>query len=101
MTIVDRVVERVRRMPPAVADGALGLGIGAVGITGLSLWNTPTSAASLSPGTLGILAVSALAVTLRRTNPFVAYAPMLLAGVGGLLWTSDYNSTRLTALIVL
>ncbi len=84
--VIDRVIDRARRLPPLAVDCVLGLIV-------FLAYTLPNPFAVPIPGLLTI-AASALSVTLRRKNLGAAIGIVLLIGVIGLVtrqyyWTGD------------
>jgi hypothetical protein len=56
---------------------------------------------ALPPAALGLLAVGSLGVVLRRTKPWLAYALVLLASIGGLVTNASFFGSLLAEFVVL
>jgi signal transduction histidine kinase len=107
MRALGPLVEKARRLPPIVLDGAIGAGIFALGALGQLA--TPSSGISPSdalphsqrPAALGLLALASLGAALRRTNLLAACVLVLLAAFGGLFAWNDAWGNNLPELALL
>src|SRR6266567_4714140 len=94
MSWLDRLIERVRRLPPIAVDGAIGAGIFAMGALGQLTSPDDVLPHAQRPAALGLLALACLGAALRRTNLWAACALVLLAAVGGLFaWNDQFGNS--------
>src|SRR5437867_777296 len=103
MTVVDRVVERVRRAPPLVVDAAIAAWIFGIFIVGLITFDLYVRDRPYPPWQLlaavGLIALATLGVALGRRHLWAAYVLVLLALVGALL--TKTSPPELALLVVL
>ncbi|MDP9343171.1 MAG: histidine kinase [Actinomycetota bacterium] len=100
MRALGVLLERARRWPPIAIDGAIGAGIFTIGAAALVLPGEAVPA-SQQPAALGILAVEAVAVTLRRKSLGAAFAMHVLASAGGLVTAIGVRGWLLSQFVLL
>src|SRR5207244_13191193 len=88
MRTFEQVLRVYRRLPPIVIDGAIAAAI--VLIEGVEILGPNEPNASQ----IGLLAVGAIGVTLRRKNVWVAFSIVQLAAVVGLLTDSLFINSH-------
>jgi signal transduction histidine kinase len=86
MRALGPLVEKARRLPPIVLDGAIGAGLLAA-----TLSEALGRPASEQPLALAALAAFVLSVTLRRTKLPAAWALLMLAGIVGRVTHNGYT----------
>src|SRR5919198_2578603 len=95
MRQLDRLVERIRGLPPIAADTGLALGVTAYGLFDLNWFGHPGSPGArpfhLSPWSLLVFAMMSLPLALRRTNLLLAYALIQMATLVGILARVEAN----------
>ena len=94
------LLDKVRRLPPIAFDGAIGAGIFVIGAMAVVLGDdrVPTSQ---RPAALGILALEAIAVTLRRKSLGAACAIHVLASASGLVTAVGVRGWSLSQFVLL
>jgi signal transduction histidine kinase len=102
MAAVDRIRQGIRQASPAVVDALIGAGIFLLGLSLLFLPGDNTFvAASQRLLAVPILAVEAVAVSLRRTHIVVACLLAALTAATGFFTGNEYWGTYLSQLILL
>jgi signal transduction histidine kinase len=87
VTVVDRIIDNYRRIPPILADAGLAAGI--LGVATIELTFNSYSSSQL-PEALVLLAIGILGVTLRRTSLWAGYAMVVSAAFVGLAMDNIY-----------
>src|SRR5262245_47591694 len=102
MGVVQRIRQWIRQAPPSTVDALIGGGIFLLGLILLFLpGDNTTVPASQRLLAVPILAVEAVAVSLRRTHIVVACILVAIASATGLFTANEYWGTYLAQLILL